>query len=558
MRFFDIRKLYREYSSYPTAQFEQKFDSYAKLIGQEAFMQAVARHIVEITVPEVALPKSLSRFSLLIREGVTLFLSRIPYHRIKKVILSQLELPEKSDVGERLLKVILHFPTLQKLGQVVVRNYTIDPDIKKWLISLEADLTPSDAKIQIGQIQEWLEEKYPEIHFELFPKLLASGSVADILRYADQNSMEQAYHQGIFKILKPDIKHILIEELAILAGVLTTLEENRADYNLEKMQLSSLFELVRNDLTREIDLEAEQSHLREAHALYEDNTRVIIPQLGKCHSPQVTSMEFWAGEKVTDVAASISQRQDLAQLVFAAVICTPLFSRHDNVLFHGDPHAGNILVMASNQPERERIVLVDWTLASYLPKKTRIELINMIHGVLLDDCHKISQAIICLCNEHNSLISQHDLNEATSNHMLLAEYHKFNPLKRTFWLLEKMTMDGLVFPAPLILFRKAFYTLEGVLEDISPGFNVEVALHEYLGNIMIEEIPQRLCNSFFPLSDRAENYRSMLSNHDMAILSLDNFMSHWSRGIQDGISLLEIQTKLMTDFFSSFYKSKFW
>jgi ubiquinone biosynthesis protein len=91
-------------------------------------------------------------------------------------------------------------------------------------------------------------------------------------------------------------------------------------------------------------------------------------------------------------------------------------------------------------------------------------------------------------------------------------------IKKAFRLLEELSYEGFVFPPELMLFRKAIFTLEGVLHDLWPAFDMDAAVIRYLTSLVIQEFPMRIGGLFFPLADRSENYPSLISNSELQYL----------------------------------------
>ena len=74
-----------------------------------------------------------------------------------------------------------------------------------------------------------------------------------------------------------------------------------------------------------------------------------------------------------------------------------------------------------------------------------------------------------------------------------------------------------------MLFRKAIFTLEGVLHDLWPSFDMDAAMIQYLTALVIKEIPMRVGGLFFPMTDRPENYPSLISNSQLQSLLISPF-----------------------------------
>jgi hypothetical protein len=67
----------------------------------------------------------------------------------------------------------------------------------------------------------------------------------------------------------------------------------------------------------------------------------------------------------------------------------------------------------------------------------------------------------------------------------------------------------------MLLFRKSFFTIEGILHDLDPQFDMDAYLTTLLRELAGEELPKRLLYHAFPYWDRALNYKSRLSNAEL-------------------------------------------
>lgn len=551
MNLFEQATLLQVFSNSSEGKLGKQLDLLVQSMGEKSFCQKAASHLMSMARPEDAIPRSLARFAPLVRDGIELFLSRISYSRLRTVILNQLALKDCGEPGERLLNLALHFPTLHKIGQIIARNQGLDPKLKKWLIRLEQGDYGTDPVDQAHFIRTQLAELNSPFKITLFPYIIAEASVATVLPYSWQNSDSNQTNKGVFKVLKPWIGANLQEELRILENVLSILEQNKERYALEEMKLTNLFQEIRGDLVREIDLTAEQENLAKASKIYGDVAGVRIPELAPFCTKSMTSMEYIDGIKITEIELAENQRQSLARLVFEAIICIPLFAKENLSLFHGDPHAGNLLAVAGTAPNSFDVALLDWTLAGHLSKKQRMHIMELLLMIMKCDSWSIARVIENMASgaEKKKKMDRDYLAETIKTILTSEQYIDSDPLKKAFSLLEEMTMKGVVFPSELILYRKAFFTLEGVLHDISPGFAMGEAMASYLITLLLQELPLRCGMYMDPSADRAENYRSLLSNRSLLEFSLHQNITIWQQTMQRGASMIETQVKLSRSFF---------
>jgi ubiquinone biosynthesis protein len=106
-----------------------------------------------------------------------------------------------------------------------------------------------------------------------------------------------------------------------------------------------------------------------------------------------------------------------------------------------------------------------------------------------------------------------------------SEHRRLPLVKQAFRLLEALSKEGMMFPADLMLFRKAIFALEGVLHDLWPAFDMNAAIAQHMMGLIHQEFPVRFGNLFFPLSDRPENYRSLISNQDLHCLIAHQYVN---------------------------------
>lgn len=527
-----------------------QMDGFAALMGEEEFAKATAANLVMMTLPGRAVPKSLKRFEEMISDGIAFFLAKAGCASLKKAILKQYSLPLNCTPEERLLNLFLQFPSLHKLGQLVARNPGIDSWVKGFLTPLEQGRVTSE----LPDVQQYIEEQLAATQLvdkmSFGSNILAEASVATIVPFSLNQGRQGKPFDGVFKLLKPGVAAQLHKELKIMEDVLQFLETNRVRYPLEQIELAGLFHEVKEDLRREIDLAAEQHNLKAAAELYEHVSGVHIPRLLPFCTETISAMERIRGIKVTELNLPEKGKQDLARLTFEAIICAPLFTLDETAPFHGDPHAGNILAWQEKAGEKAQIALIDWTLAANLSRPLRQDIMNFMLGVLSDDVDATAGAVARMQKG-----SYKDLNKLVSD--IYAELHSEmmdapDPLKNCFVLLERLTMAGLIFSPELILFRKSFFTLEGVLYDLSTDFSPGKAMEDYLYRLLLDELPMRMGNSFFPVTASLANYPSMISSAAMNRLTLYKAMSVWRKMFSIQISFQQTQNMLAKDFVQFF------
>jgi ubiquinone biosynthesis protein len=175
------------------------------------------------------------------------------------------------------------------------------------------------------------------------------------------------------------------------------------------------------------------------------------------------------GRKVTDPGAvSPWQQPALFASIVRALLADVVFSRDEAVLFHGDPHAGNLMATRDG-----RLAILDWSLAGQLTADDRIRLAQVLVGGWALDGPRVADAVAGLaCGGAGEAVIRRHVETA------LAEVRWYSP-PGPAWaiaLLDTLTRAGVRFPPHLLLFRKAFLSLQDVLSDVCPGCSLEAAL----------------------------------------------------------------------------------
>lgn len=497
-----------------------KLGAMADSMGDQAFRKIVAREIVERTQPQKAVPGVYASYRSLVRDGIEFFLSRIHRRRLIDLVVGQLTLDAGTGAEERLLELAKAFPTLHKLGQIIARHPNIDPRVKQWLVHLENGHYGTHPHGLMVQIKDELEQTGHQNRLAVQPSILSEASVGAVIPFQRQPRRRPAGIDGVIKILKPGIQGRLEEELTILEQTAAYFEANRHHYPLKDFKFLEVFQDVREMLVKEIDLAAEQAFLVEAAQFYGDMHSMVIPQCYPFSTHAITAMAYIEGPKITDARMEPEQRRRCAAILFEALVCRPLFSGNEHALFHGDPHAGNIVAAFDPASEMPRIGLLDWSLAGRLTKNDRINTVQLIQAIIKKDVAGIRRAIkpLAQCTSMASPTKRQRFSHQVNGWIRSHAFGRLTLIKKVFRLLELLTYEGFVFPAALMLFRKAIFTLDGVLHELWPDFDMDAAVMQYMTVLMAQDAPKRYFNLLFPLADRPENYASLISNTDLQSL----------------------------------------
>ena len=453
----------------PTAPVEKIRAAQSALEGpdgkfwREQLGQWAARMVpVELLVPEVH-----KDWRPIVREAILFVISRLAPHRLAPKIVEQLGLGVGVSPEVRLLRFIAKVPGLQKIGQVLARNRQLDVRLRRALIHLENGISDVTIEEVRAIVQRDLSRQIARYAIRLEPKLLSEASVSAVLGFTWKNPVTRRRERGIFKVLKPHIAECYAEDMKILGQLAKHLARK---HRVESAKLGSLAETlteIRLLLEREVDFPREQetllNELDEYRALPGIRIPCLIPALS---TATITAQTFERGRKVTEVRRlSKKQRRDLAEKLARTLLGVPALSRANESIFHADPHAGNLLY----DRRTKKLVILDWALTERLTAKQRKSVLLLVLMTILRDPGGMVKAVEDLCavsKGKDGAPVRNIRGQVDSTLDELPVTSVAGPMV-ALRLLDKVALQGVRFPAALLMFRKAAFTLEGVVEDVA-------------------------------------------------------------------------------------------
>ncbi len=414
----------------------------------QAMRETMAQWIVDGIVPvERLVPKAYMAWRPPVRDAMTFVVARLSPARLAPKLVEQLELPPNTSAETRLLRLIAKVPGLQKLGQVIARNRNLRPALRNALARLEngiRDVRPQDV---VAIIRQELGPRLDEYAVQIAPSILSEASVSAVVRFSWLNPESGQRERGAFKVLKPHIPEYFAEDMDYLQGLAQYFADRHRNYGFPANLLPDTFKKVRRLLKHEVNFPREQKTLVEAWTLYRSMKGIRVPRLIRplC-TPTITAMTEERGIKVTNAAARLPapQRRKIAEQLIEAVIAVPLLAAQENAIFHGDPHAGNLLY----DNRTSVLTIIDWALRERLSREQRRHLALLFLMVSLRDPIGICSEVLAMTQPH--------IRSASPKGRMIAEMVKNFLEELPAWrlpsgadamrLLERIAMKGIKFP----------------------------------------------------------------------------------------------------------------
>ncbi len=455
-------------SVYPTsAERRAAVESVLKSKSGPVWRRELGKWATWLVPVEELVPKAYAHWRPLVRDAMQFVVSQLSASRLAPKVVEQIELPPDMAAEQRLLRLISKVPGLQKIGQVLARNRHFEPRFRKALSQLENGIADASIEEIRGIIVRELGPRLDELQVKIDSRIYFEASVSAVVRFTWRNPQTGRRERGVFKVLKPHIPSCYAEDMKILQRLAAFLARKYLQQRSRFAGLSETLTEIRRFLQHEIDFEGEQRTLGLIRRLYGSAPGVRVPRLiAPLSTPCVTALTHEAGVKVTEVLRRQPRlRLKLAQRLAESLLALPAFARRDEPIFHGDPHAGNLLYDRS----REELVILEWALTERLTRPQRRFVTMLVLSTVLRDPDGACRAIESLRLHRPS----GDTEDTRRVRRTVSEFLGALPLVYApgaldaLNLMDEIGRQGIRFPASLLVFRKAAFTLDGVMEDIA-------------------------------------------------------------------------------------------
>ena len=433
--------------------------------------EAMARWIVGEIVPvERLVPEAYVKWRPPVRDAMTFVVARLSAERLAPKLLEQIELAENTSAEERLLRLIAKVPRAAKVGS----GHRAQPASASGSEKCAGPFGKRNSRRKArGHTHDHSAGSGAAAHaygVEISPVILSEASVSAVVRFTWRNPESGRRERGVFKVLKPHIPSYFAEDMDYLQRLAQYFGERHHNYGFPPDLIADTFRKVRRLLRHEVNFVREQKTLVEAGNLYRSMSGVRVPQLIRplC-TPRITALTEEYGIKVTNAAARLSAagRRKIAEQLIEALVAVPLLSVQKDAIFHGDPHAGNLLY---NNRTGE-LTIIDWALRERLSREQRRHLALLFLMVSLRDPVGTRNAIAALSQRciPGASTRERRIGEIVTRFLDGLPVPYLPSGVDAMRLLESVALKGVKFSGALIMLSKVMVTLDGILGDIGGG-----------------------------------------------------------------------------------------
>lgn len=397
------------------------------------------------------------------------------------------KLAGKGSLGDKVIREIPKTfadlgPTYVKFGQIIASSPgAFGEQLSREFRSLLDSVPPADT----AEVHKLLAAELGADPSELFASFdeepFASASIAQV-HFATLHTGEEV----VVKIQRPGIRRRVAADLQILKRFAQVAELAKTGRRLSAKDVVADFA---DNLAEELDFRIEaQSMEAWVSGLHSSplGRNIKVPSVHwEFTSERVLTMERVHGVRIDDIAAIREQGFDGTELVKALLFST--FEgglRHG--LFHGDLHAGNLLVDAKG-----RIVFLDFGIMGRIDPRERWLLRELVYALLVKKDHAAAGKILVLMgavgNTKPEPEAAKDL-EAFAAPLTLKSLGDMSYADIGRQLSTLADAYDVKLPRELVLIGKQFLYVERYMKLLAPKWQMmsDPELTGYFANFMVE------------------------------------------------------------------------
>ncbi len=266
--------------------------------------------------------------------------------------------------------------TFMKFGQMVASSPGLFGDEMADEFRSCLDTGPVVPFTQVRRrVEDDLGANLEEVFEEFEPQPIGRASIAVVHRARLRDGREVAV-----KVLRPGIERVVATDLDLMQPLFDILSRQTGDQMAGS--ILQLLDGLRQQLGEELDLRNEARALAHFRRLGReiDLPLIVVPEPHpELSGPNVLTMEYLKGIPIDDLARVSELGYDPAPLV-EAVVRSFFVTAVRWGAFHGDVHAGNMLLLDDG-----RIGIIDWGIVGRLDHDTHMFFLRLLDGVLGDE-----------------------------------------------------------------------------------------------------------------------------------------------------------------------------
>lgn len=418
-------------------------------------------------------------------------------------------------------------PTFIKFGQILsLRRDILSEEFVQELQKLQDSVPPFPVEQAREEIFSEFGKHVEKLYSYFDDKPLAAASIGQVHRARLLDGRDV-----VVKIQRPGIKGTIETDISILLTLARLIDRYIPEAKL--YDPVGMVEEFSQSIRKELDFRIEGRSADRFRTMFEDSKSVFIPEvLWEISGSHILTIEYAPGKRITETDGDALYRHTLAKL-FSDSYLVQIF---EHGFFHADPHPGNVFVLDDG-----RICFHDFGIMGRLDD----EMMDNLAGLFLAVIDKDIVRLMDIYLETGIVIGEFDQKALKRDMREFIDGYYDVPLK-DFSFAE--FMNGLIslgrrhhvkVPTDMLLFGKAFMTVESIVRTLDPEFNLVENIRPYTQHLLRKK-----------LFEPARIYRDMMKiGLEMSSLlrGLPRELHHILKRIREGRIEIEVRHEKLED-----------
>jgi len=373
-------------------------------------------------------------------------------------------------------------PTYIKFGQILsMRKDIFAPD---WIDALET-LQDDAPRLPFTAIREQVETSLGGTLEDLYGSFdqepLATASIAQTHRARTRDGDEV-----VVKVQRPGIEATMRSDLDLLYLSAQILEAS-----IDEMQLVgvvSVIEEFEKGLLRELNFNQELSNLLEFQRNLDPARKVTVPRpYPELSARTVLTMQFFRGRPIRKLVPKSPE----AQAVVNEIVYAALKQVFVDGVFHGDPHAGNLLY-----DEDGTVCMIDLGMVGRVSQEQRDDIVTLMIATISNDATTIARLLLKMgtpTQRVNLAELKSDIERIRSRHLVVQNFGEYDSAGFIAEFGKAAGRYRIKLARDMAILAKAAATLEDIIRTLHPEVDLVGIARPFLDDIVRQRLsPQRI------------------------------------------------------------------
>ncbi len=373
-------------------------------------------------------------------------------------------------------------PTYIKFGQILsMRKDIFAPE---WIEALEK-LQDDAPRLPFNAIREQVETSLGGTLEDLYGSFeqepLATASIAQTHRARTKDGDDV-----VVKVQRPGIEATMRSDLDLLYLSAQVLETS-----IDEMQLVgvvSVIEEFEKGLLRELNFNQELSNLLEFQRNLDPERKVTVPRpYPELSTRTVLTMQFFEGRPIR----KLTPKSPEAQAVVNEIVHAALKQVFVDGVFHGDPHAGNLLY-----DEDGTVCMIDLGMVGRVSQEQRDDIVTLMIATISNDATTIARLLLKMgtpTQRVNLAELKSDIERIRSKHLVVENFGQYDSAGFIAEFGKAAGRYRIKLAKDVAILAKAAATLEDIIRTLHPEVDLVGIARPFLDDIVRQRLsPQRI------------------------------------------------------------------